>query len=87
MTMGVKDRMIVWTKKIHFPFVEVGLKEHIPLVIMCVPLVLEPDIVADVTNSNYINDDKIINFIIRNLEYIKHEIYYLIKSIKHMMCL
>ena len=45
--MGVNDKMIVCIRKIHFPLVEVGLKEQIPLVIIWVMLDVDPPAVVD----------------------------------------
>lgn len=35
--IGVKDKNTVWIKKIHLPFVEVGLKEQRPLLMVDIP--------------------------------------------------
>ena len=40
--------MMVWRRKIHFPLVDVGLKEQIPLVIIWVMLDVDPPVVVDI---------------------------------------
>ena len=55
--MGVKDKIIVWIRKIHFPLVEVGLKEQIPLVIIWVTLEVDPTVVDKLPPPSIISSD------------------------------
>ena len=46
--IGVNDKIMVCRRKIHFPLVDVGLKEQIPLVIIWVMLDVDPPAVVDI---------------------------------------
>ena len=45
--IGVNDKIMVCRRKIHFPLVDVGLNEQIPLVIIWVTLDDDPPTVED----------------------------------------
>ena len=46
--IGVNDKIIVCRTKIHFPLLDVGLNEQIPLVIIWVMLDDDPPTVEDI---------------------------------------
>ena len=62
--IGVNDKIMVCRRKIHFPLVDVGLNEQIPLVIIWVMLDddLDPPAVVDILSpANIKNTIKSVN--------------------------
>ena len=63
--IGVNDKIIVCRRKIHFPLVDVGLNEQIPLVIIWVMLDDDPPTVEDTLSPANIKNI---------IEYVNHEL-------------
>ena len=60
--IGVNDKIIVCRTKIHFPLLDVGLNEQIPLVIIWVTLDVDPPAVVDIFSpANIKNIIEIVN--------------------------
>ena len=54
--IGVNDKIMVCRRKIHFPLVDVGLNEQIPLVIIWVMLDVDPPTVEDILSPAIIKN-------------------------------
>ena len=63
MMIGVNDKSTVCVIKTHFPLFDVGLNEQIPLVIIWVPLDVDPPPVVELISApaNFKNTIKSVN--------------------------
>ena len=56
--IGVNDKIMVCRRKIHFPLLDVGLNEQIPLVIIWVMLDVDPPADVDIFSPSNMKNNK-----------------------------